>query len=359
MRSTRRRKRRRLRRHLHRRRLRIDPRRTALLGVVAAIFAIAALFDRRGGAADAEELVTHVVERSWDPVDLIVAAGRTRRIVVLGDVHPSAETKLLAARAVEALARGPGLDAIALEVGAELQPYINAYLGSNPENASPLFAQPRTLGHQWGTVNAYLEIYRTVWRLNQELEPARRIRIIAADLSDWPPSRRLAPPQTAALYARRDAHMAETLEREVLGGHPGARVLVFMGGYHALKAGGAELNYGGGEPLALTWLASRLDQRYPGQVFSILVETAPRPGNYSLSTTQITSRAYDVFRRGLPGRGTFAIPVDRRFDFMRRPIREPRAPGIEISIQPRDYRFGEMVDGYIFLGTPRGIEFRR
>lgn len=359
MHGARRRKRRRLRRYLIRRRVRLDPRTLAVLGAFAVIVAAAALFDSRRGGSDVEDFVAFASERQRDPIELIVAAGRTRRITFVGDVHPSAAAKRLAARAIEALAQESGLDAVVLEVGSDLQPYINAYLASDPEDTSPLMTRPRTIGEQWGTANAFLEIYRTVWRLNQELEPSRRIRIIAADLPDWPPARRLPPAATAALYARRDSHMAELLEREILGRDPGARVFVFMDGHHALKSSGAQLSFGGGEPATLTWLATHLDRRYPGQVYSILVEAPPRPGSYSLSTTQISSRAYDVIRRGLSRPDAFALTVDTRFDFLARPIREPRAPGLELTLVPRDYRLRDLVDGYIFLGVPRAVEFQR
>lgn len=359
MRGFRRWKRRRLRRFLNRRRPRLTPRTWIALGTLAIIVAAAALFDHRRDTAGADDLITFANERQRDPLELITAAGRTHRVTFLGDVHPSAEAKQLGALAIEALARGPGLDAVVLEVGSDLQPYIDAYLASDPENTAPLMARPRTVGKQWGTSNAYLEIYHTVWRLNQDLAAEQQIRIIAADLPDWPPTRRLPPAATAALYARRDGHMAELLERSILGRDPGARVLVFMDGYHALKDGGATLSYGGGEPVTLTWLATHLAQRYPGQVYSILVDAPPRPGSYSLSTTQVSSQAYDLFRRRLTERGSFALTVDARFDFLRRPIHEPHAPGLELTLEPREYRLQDVVDGYIYLGAARALDSHR
>lgn len=355
MRNARRRKRRRLRRYLHKPRARIDPRAPLVLGALLGIIVFGAVFDRSGGSDDVETLAAFATQAGREPVDLVVAAGYARPILMLGDVHPSAQAKRLAAQSIEALARGPGLDAVVLEVGADLQPRIDAYLMSDPEDASPLIDQPRAIGQAWGTAHAYLEIYRAVWRLNRDLEPGRRIRIIAADLPEWPPARRLSPAETASRYVRRDAFMAERIEETVLRRDPGARVLIFMNGYHALKTGGAELSFGGGAPVRFSWLGAILAERYPGQLYSILIDAPPRPGSYSLATTQITSRAHEVFRRGLPGGHSFAVPVDARFDFLRRPIRAPRTPGIDVEIRPREARLRDLVDGYIHLGAPRAF----
>ena len=70
--------------------------------------------------------------------------------------------------------------------------------------------------------------------------------------------------------------------------------------------------------------------------------------------------AVDLFRRHLPAsRAPFALRVDERFDFVRQPFYEPNGPGMNLDLQPDDYRLRDVVDAYIYLGVARGIERRR
>lgn len=352
--------RRRARRHLPRRRLPIGPGGLAILAVLVLTIGTAMLLRDRRSWAEVGGLLEYARTRQLDPVSLAVAAGRSRRMVFLGDVHSSAEPKRIAAETIEVLARRPGLDAVVLEVDADQQPYIDRYLESDPENTSILFAHPRTLREHWGASRDYLEIYRRVWRLNRALGPGRRIRIIAADLPGWPPAQPLPPRAAAVRYARRDAFMAELVEREILDGNPRARVLIFMGGYHALKGGHAALHFGGGSPVAVTWLATRLHQEHPGEIFTILVDGGPRPTGYGFATSYGSTRIFDLFRKHLPrATAPFGLVVNDRFDFVSEPIYETRTPELDLSIGPDGYRLQEVIDGYIYLGVARGVNFLR
>ncbi|HEX7120640.1 MAG TPA: hypothetical protein VF212_17740 [Longimicrobiales bacterium] len=343
--------RRRARRLLGRRRLEIGSGWIVGAAALAVAVGVTALLEGRRREADIRSLVAYARERRMEPVELIEAAGRANRIVFLGDVHAARAPKWLAADAIEALARGPGLDAVVLEIGADQQPYIDAYLASEPENATILFAHPRTLHQARGVDREFLEIYHRVWTLNNEFGPGRRIRILAADLPGWPPDRRLAPPVAARRYAARDAYMEQVIEREVLAGDPSARILIFMGGYHGLKHGGATLDVAGARPVRVTWLAARLQQRHPGEVFTILPDApqgrAPRGDVVAYAAT----RAFDLLRSNLGDAGaSFGLRVDERFDFLTAPILEADLPGLEMSLDPQEYTLKDVIDGYLFLG---------
>ncbi len=343
--------RRRARRRLGRRRFKIGTGWLVGAAALAILLAVTAILEGRRREADVEHLVAYAHERRIEPVALIEAAGRSNRIVFLGDVHRASSPKRLAADAIEVLARGPGLDAVVLEVGADQQPYIDAYLASEPENATILFAHPRTLHQAWGVDRAYLEIYRSVWALNQELGPGRRIRVLAADLPGWPPDQRLPPPVAAHRYAARDAHMEELIEREVLAGNPWARILIFMGGYHGLKHGGATLDVAGGAPVEVTWLGARLQRRHPGELFTILPDLPRTPSAEGDAVAYAATRAFDLLRRNMREAATpFALRVDGSFDFLSRPILEADLPGLKLSLDPADYTLKDVIDGYMFLG---------
>lgn len=346
--------RRRARRHLPRRRSSVDGRwmvGAALLAVVLAAVALVEGYRRDGNV---ESLVAYARERGVEPVRLIEAAGRANRFVFLGDVYRSRAPKLLAAEAIEALARGPGLDAVVLEVGIDQQSYIDAYLESDPENIAILYAHPRTLQRQWGVERAYLEIYRRVWKLNNELGPTRSIRVLAADLPGWPSEQRLPPPEAARLYATRDLHMAEVIEHEILDHDPWARVLIFMGGHHGLKHGTATLRIAGAEPVRVTWLATRLNERHPGEVFTILPDTPPVPAADNTVVAYAATRAFGLLQRNLDEAvGPLGLRVDDHFDFLAAPLFEVGMPGLELGLDLDRYDLRDLVDGYVFLGRMR------
>ncbi len=346
--------RRRARRYLPRRRFRLSARWTMGAAALAVLLALAALFEGYRRDAHVEDLVAYARDRGVEPVKLIEAAGRANRFVFLGDVHRAQGPKRLAADAIEALARGPGLDAVVLEVGSDQQPYIDAYLDSDPENPAILYAHPRTLHRKWGVEHAYVEIYRRVWHLNQELGPTRRIRVLAADLPGWPAERRLPPTEAAQRYAARDAHMADVIEDEILDRNPWARVFIFMGGHHGLKKGGATLRIAGAAPVRVTWLAARLNERNPGEVFTILPDTPPVPMADDAVVAYAATRAFGLLQNHLVGVvAPFALRVDDRFDFLSAPILQVDMPGVELAIDPRGYTLKDVVDGYVYLAGQR------
>lgn len=320
--------------------------------VLALTIATAALIDRWGGSEeDAEALLAYARTAHTEPVALALAAARRHPVLFLGDVHPAAAPKRIAAELIGELARGPGLDVVVLEVASDQQAAIDAYLASDPEDASILLSNPRSLRQHWGVSREYLEIYRSVWRLNRALGPGRRIRVLAADLPDWPPTRALSPQAAVRLYARRDAFMADRIEQEVFARHPHARVLVFMGGYHGIKSGGATLRYGGGPPVGVTWLATRLRERRLADVYTILLDGSPLTAAFGDIRSYGATRVFDLFRSRLSGvPAPFALHIDERFDFLHDPFYESSGPGMNLEILPQGYRLRDVADAYVYLG---------
>jgi hypothetical protein len=328
----------------------------AILAALVVAISTAMLLDGRRGRQEVEALVAFARSEQSDPVRLIVTAGRRHQLLFLGDLLAAPEPKRIAADAIEALAHGPGLDAVVLEVGADQQAAIDAYLESDPEDVALLLTNPQTVHERWGVAREYLEIYRRVWRLNRALEIGRRIRILAADLPGWPPTSPLAPQVAAARYAQRDAHMTERIESELLSANPRSRLLIFMSGYHGLKSGDAELHPSVGTPIPVVWLGARLRQLHPGEVFTIVVDGTPRHAIQGTLDSYATTHIYDFLRKHLPGAvAPFALPVDGRFDFLRAPLRATGVPGLDLILNPGDYTLRDVADGYIFLGSGTGV----
>jgi hypothetical protein len=148
----------RIRMRLARRRFLPRPRRrgpgtTAKIAIVAlvVIIAAAAVLELQRGDADAEGFLASIGERAVEPMPLLQAAARTHRLILLSDVAGSSTAKRFAAEAIDSIARGSGLDAVALEVGADQQPWIDLYLASRPEAPSHLLQHPATLHEDEGT----------------------------------------------------------------------------------------------------------------------------------------------------------------------------------------------------------------
>lgn len=319
------------------------------MGVLVASVATATLLNRRRTEMQAAELVAYAERARMDPVQLVLWGARANTIVLLGDVAGLTAPKRIAARAIDALARGPGLDAVVLDVPESLQPVIDRYLESDPEDAGLLAVSPGALPSASSVAHAYLQIYRAVWRFNQTVGPARRIRIVAAGLpTDGAAAGVRAPHVIASQYARRDEHMMQRTEEEVLQRSPGARVLVFAEGYHVLQRGRGRLHFAGGMPIDVIWLGARLAARHPTQVFSILIDRAPASAGLGIEYT--ATRVADLLRKGVwTVTAPFGVPLDRHFDFVREPIHTAVGPGLRLEILPDGYRLRELADGYIYL----------
>jgi hypothetical protein len=315
------------------------------------ILAAAAVLEWRGGSGADAALIEHARQEQADPVELVVAGARAHRLVFLADVAGAAAPKRFAVEAIEAIARGPGMDALALAVDADLQPVIDRYLDSNPEDASILMSRPRALREWDGAGRSYMEIYRTIWRLNQELGADRRIRIFAIDLAGWPFDDGRSPSQLARLFGQRDDHMAATIEERLLSRDQRARVVFFADALHTLKTGGANIQTGGTGVVEAQWLAGRMAQLYPGDVFSVLVDApSGRPAGADVVVYRQT-RLNDAIGRadGLPPRFGLRLHTPTLDDLIR-PVHVTTGPGITADLTPASYRLRDVADAYVYLG---------
>jgi hypothetical protein len=327
--------------------------RTAKVAGIAlvVILATAALLEFRRGGGSESDLVDMARESGRDPLELVEIAARSRRLVFVSDIPTAQAPKRFAEQAIERIALGSGLDLVVLDIDADEQPHIDRYLATAPEDPSILLSRPRTVREGGGASRAYLDIYRTVWRVNEQLGAARRIRIVAADAPGWPPVRATSPAAAASLFAGRSDHMVNAVLERALGRDPGARVLFLVDGLHALKSGGGRVQTGGAAPATMTWLAARMRERFPADVYSILIDAAPsRSISADVAAYRGTAFA-DVLRRGGVPTGT-ALRVTGIFDDVSRsPIRAAGTTGINFSFEPRAVPMTELADAYIYFGS--------
>jgi hypothetical protein len=170
--------------------------------------------------------------------DAVFAAFRTHRVVGLGEVHGLQEHH----DALAAVLTDPRLPevvgAVLVEFGNALhQDTVDRFTAGAPVDSPELRRVWRdTTQSPLATWDApvYEQVYRTVRAVNRRLPAARRIRVLAGDPPlDW--SRITTRDQLNPYLLRRQAHLAEVLEREVLA--RGRRALVCYGAGHLFHGG--------------------------------------------------------------------------------------------------------------------------
>lgn len=315
----------------------------ALLLIVAAAW----LVDRRGASPADRRLAQFAKTAAEKPVELVLRAARSNRIVFLADIHNSTATKELAAQAVQRIAAGPGLDAIIVEIGADQQPYLDQYFDRPQEDAAILLSHGRALGEPGAATRAMLDLYHAVWKLNEKLGADQRIRVIAADLPNWPPERTPSPGELAHLMSKRDEQMYNVISNDVLALMPEARILIFMTGFHGLKSGTVAVQTGGAPTAIATPLAQRLAQT-TDEVYSILVD-APTSGTATREFVPYLGTNIKQILADAGANKTFATPVTPEFDYLKTPLIERKTPGTEFGVNPRDYKLRDVADAYVML----------
>jgi hypothetical protein len=320
------------------------------MAVVALIIVLAIVLEMRNGGEDEATLEAYVAANRTDALELVTGAARAHRYLMLGDVPGATAPKRFAGQAIEKIAREVGIDAIGLDIDADLQPWIDSYLTTRPEDASGLLSHPRALRDAEDTGPAWLDLYRTIWRLNDELGADRRIRVIALDLPGWPPVRALGPSQAATAFAARDSAMLRRLT-DRLERSPRSKVVIFADGLHVLQGHG-EVQTGGTSPIRFAFLGGELRQRFPGDVYSVLLD-APAGRGVSAEVAKFRrTRAFEVLRGVRAGSdGPVAVRLTPAFDFNPRMIETVGTPGLDFRIVPPDYALADLVNAYIYLGS--------
>ena len=299
------------------------------------------------GGGDADELSEFAREQGLPPEGLITAGVGARRVVVIGDVPGMAAPKTLAAQVLRELAGRGGVDALVVEVDSALQPFFDRYTATTPEDASILTRAPGLLpsgdgGRQW------LDLYRAVYEINVELGADRRIRILAAAPGPWPPVDALPPKDAAEAYAARGASMAERVSTQMLERTSRSRIVALVEPLQAIRSGSAELRVGGGGAIQATWFAAALAERYPVDVYSVLLDVSLENTGYPLVVQYAGTRVHERLLKAVPSEAV-GLPASGPIGDYRDPLRLRTGPGVSVSILPDDHTLSTLVDGYVFL----------
>jgi hypothetical protein len=288
-------------------------------------------------------LATLLVGQPSEPLRFVQDALRQHQLVFLGDVHPLAEPKLLVAQLIREQHEDEAIDLLALEVAAEQQEWIDRYLASKPEDTRLLLDHPRTLRSHWGVSAEYLDIYRAVYRWNQD-HPTKPIRILAADLVGWPMTT-LTPDAASHGFANRDRSMAVSFRKE-LQRHPDSRVLIFMGGYHGLKEIGGQVTFGRVQDRFDRWFAGYLLD-HGAQVYTILMDARQAAG-------EAATRVFDQLAS--TSRENFAVALDSTTDAIGEPMYDVEQEGFSLEFRPARFALRRAVDAMVVLNQTTPIK---
>lgn len=299
------------------------------------------------GGGDADELSELIESRGAPPANLILKGAGTRRVIVIGDIANRSAPKRIAQQVLRALAASTGVDALVVDADTALQPVFDRYTATVPEDASILTREaallpPGDAGRHW------LELYRAVWAVNEELGADRRIRILAVGPGPWPPAQALPPKDAAEAYAGRGIAMADRVSEQMLDRTSRSRVVALVDALHALRSGSGELRVGGGGAMEAQWFAATLAQRYPVDVYSVLVDASLERSGYPLVAQYAGTRVHERLRKAIPG-DIVGVPATGPIGDYRDPILVRTGPGIGFSLVPSDQRLADLVDGYVFL----------
>jgi hypothetical protein len=313
--------------------------------VILVLIAAAALILDSDPGSELRPVIDQLAGSRMPAAELIERVGATSRIVLLADVAGRPGPKRLAAESIRRLAAGSGLDAVLLEVPSSEQRYVNAYL-AGASDGTALLARPAAVHEGRGTPREYLRIYEAVREVNAGLDPSRRIRIVAADVEEWPPPDGAAPAEVARRYEGRAERMLMRLDEEIFSTMPDARVFVFVDGYQTLQGTSGVLRFAGGESVEVSWLGELLRRRSGADARTILVDTGASVGGMQRIPAYQGTELHRSLRRELSGE--VAAPVRGALAEVQDAVVELSTPGLDMDILPVGYRLGTAASGYVF-----------
>lgn len=276
-----------------------------------------------------ESAIEENISKSISPEELIYTAGNTHQIIIFGEIHKMAQSKTLLKKTIKRLHFDYGFDYLMLEIGEDYQHIVDEYLETG--NELLLRKNPWTLFSPFLASEQYLKIYKSVYQINKI--STRKMKIICADYDP------LKYSQDYEMIRNRDKHFMEVLNKKVFLSRPYAKMVIFIGAYHAMKHNVWE-EMKEFDPNGMIFksdpLGMHLERAFPNKVFSIYIDGIIPPGYDSegFFLTQIGS-LYKTQQINMP-----VIP----FALMIKNIDK-----IKLKVM-KNISLTENYDGYIFVG---------
>ena len=265
--------------------------------------------------------------RPEDGFRAILGAFQNFPIVAIGDYHGTKDLNDF----LLSLIRHPAFPAVANDIVVEctsssMQPLLDRFIAGDDISAADAKRLWRDQTHPPCSVEPLRErLFKLVRRINQTLEPGRRLRLLAGEPPlDW---KTLTPERHRDFMESRETSLASVLSAEVIAKN--RKALVFYGGGH-LNHGVKEMAMG------------RFEAKHPGKAFVIALYL----GGFAVGRGCGLPAVADGFSvdeklRSWPvpslagSRGTWLADLNRsEFSVV------PRTPGVDT------------IDAYLYLGPP-------
>ena len=295
-----------------------------------------------------------VKTNSRSPEQYVIDKFRQYDVIFLGESHLVKENLLFVQGLIPQLYQN-GIYQIGMEFGAtevqeELDQLVMAPVYDEEKARSIMFTYNVTWGFQ-----EYLDIYKAAWKLNQTLpEGTRKFRILNLSyIFNWEKFNGERTPESMQLVFNKgtvDKFRAAIIEKEII--HKQEKILALVGTPHAYTRYGSPYFKYNGEQFCdfdFDWLGNRLYQKFPGQVFSIMLHqafTQKENGRYFL-----ISPAEGAIEKLMAGNGQKPIG----FDLINTPVGKLTDRSIN-SMCYENFTLEQLFDGYIFLEPLRDLE---
>ena len=300
------------------------------------------------------ETVEWVKYNAHSPDKYIIEKFMKYDVILLGEHHVVKENLIFVQDLIPRLYQNGiyniGMEFGATEVQKPLDELVTAMVYDEKKAREIMFAYNVTWGYQ-----EYLDIYKTVWKLNRSLpEGAKKFKILNLSyVFDWESFNGERTPESMKLVFKKgtvDKFRAELIENEIL--KKNEKVLALVGTPHAYtRYGSPYFKYNGDHfcDFDFDWLGNRLYKKYPDKVFSVILHqpfTQKENGKYFLISPADGAIEHLMTRNGQK-------PVG--FDLLNTPV--GKFPDKSTNgMCYENFTLEQLFDGYIYLKPLNALE---
>lgn len=184
--------------------------------------------------AHLKSFVRFLDEKAEGPKPLVLKALAKHKVVVMGEIHHRPLYWAFNSSLVRDLNFAKSTGVIYMELAANDQPLIERFLAAPQLDATPVIDMLRDIFEMGWPDKPMLDFFITVWKVNQDLPPEKRLRIVLVDMQR--PWHKIQSRADWAQYnVDRDEFMAENILRD-LREHPDDKrsALFIVGVGHAM-----------------------------------------------------------------------------------------------------------------------------